>query len=104
MVCNMAPLFEHDNTAFKYGGYGFWSNRDFFTYYDKKQDEWEVYHPDTIKIDPSRQLIPILSKTADDFHVFGGSTVNPNNRREQLKIMKSGPLILENYMAFSGKT
>ena len=28
-----ACWFEHNNTAFSYGGYGFWSNRDFFTYY-----------------------------------------------------------------------
>ena len=80
-----ANLFEHDNTAFKYGGYGFWSNRDFFTYYDKKQDEWEVYHPIQSEIVPSGRAYSYFIKYRDHFHVFGGSTVNPNNRREQFK-------------------
>ena len=26
-----SPVFEHEGTIFKYGGYGFWSMRDFFT-------------------------------------------------------------------------
>lgn len=78
-----ANVFEHDNTAFKYGGYGFWSDRDFFTYYDKKQDEWEVYHPITSEIIPEGRSYAYYIKYKNLFHVFGGATTNPNNRREK---------------------
>ena len=79
-----AQVFEHDDTAFKYGGYGFWSNRDFFTYYDEKQDEWEVYHPINSDITPVGSAFYYSIKNKNLFHVFGGKTVNPNNRRQQL--------------------
>ncbi len=79
-----APIFEHEGTLFKYGGYGFWSNRDFFTYFDMNQNEWEVYHPIESKVVPQGIGYPYVIKDKNLFHVFGGSTVNPNNRREQL--------------------
>ena len=80
-----AQVFEHDDTAFKYGGYGFWSNRDFFTYYDKKQDEWEVYDPINSDITPKGSAFYLSIKNENLFHVFGGSSVNPHNRRQQFK-------------------
>lgn len=79
-----AQVFEHDDTAFKYGGYGFWSNRDFFTYYDKKQDEWEVYHPIHSEITPTGRAFYFSIKNKNLFHIFGGRIVNPDNRRQQL--------------------
>ena len=78
-------VFEHDHTAFKYGGYGFWSNRDFFTYYDKKQDEWEVYDPINLDIAPTGRAFYFSVKTKNRYHVFGGRSVNPYNHRQQLK-------------------
>lgn len=78
-------IFKHDDTAFKYGGYGYWSNRDFFTYYDKKQDEWEVYSPIKSKVIPEGKAFYFSVKYNDRFHIFGGTTVNRHNRRQQLK-------------------
>ena len=79
-----ACWFEHNNTAFTYGGYGFWSNRDFFTYYDPKQDEWEVYHPINSKKIPRGTSSSQFIKEADEFHFFGGNFIDPHNRRERI--------------------
>ncbi|USQ03550.1 hypothetical protein [Aquirufa antheringensis] len=37
--------FTFDNRIFKFGGYGFWSARNFFTYFDLNSKEWEAYSP-----------------------------------------------------------
>ena len=79
-----ACVFEHNNTAFKYGGYGFWSDRDFFTYYDIKQDEWEIYHPIASDVIPEGSHGALYIKEPYYIHIFGGETVNPKNRREKL--------------------
>ena len=80
-----ASTIQHDGTIFKYGGYGFWSARDFFTYYDKNQNEWEVYHPIASEIIPQGRAYNYFIKYKNRFHIFGGTFVNPNNRREQPK-------------------
>jgi len=77
-------FFEHDHTIFKYGGYGFWSDRDFFTYYDKQRGEWEVYHPLKSDAIPEGRSFLEFIKNKNLFHIFGGKRVNPENRREQL--------------------
>ena len=38
-----ANVFVHNDTLLKYGGYGYWSQRNFIIYYDSKSTEWEVY-------------------------------------------------------------
>lgn len=78
-----ACWFEHNNTAYAYGGYGFWSNRDFFTYYDPKQDEWEVYHPINSKKIPRGTSNSQFIKQANEFHFFGGDFIDPHNRRKR---------------------
>src|SRR5215831_3150034 len=35
-------FFSYNNTLYQYGGYGFWSNRDFLTYYVAKTRDWEL--------------------------------------------------------------
>ena len=79
-----APVFEHNGTIFKYGGYGFWSVRDFFTYYDELQNEWEVFSPIKSKTIPQGIGFPYFLKNQEEIYIFGGTTVNPYNRREQL--------------------
>lgn len=80
-----APVFEHNGTIFKYGGYGFWSVRDFFTYYDRLQNEWEVFSPIKSKTIPQGIAFSYFIKNQEAFYIFGGTTVNPDNRREQFK-------------------
>ncbi len=77
-------VFEHEGTIFKYGGYGFWSDRDFFTYYDKTSMEWEVYHPIRSEIIPKGRYGHYYIKDHDKFHVFGGTRTDPDNRRKKI--------------------
>ena len=37
--------FVYDNRIIRFGGYGFWSARNFFTYFDLNSKEWESYSP-----------------------------------------------------------
>ena len=79
-----AVVFAHDNRIFKYGGYGFWSVRDFFTYFDFKRREWDVYHPENSKKIPDGINGAHHVKHGQEVTVFGGHTINPFNRRERL--------------------
>lgn len=80
-------LFDRNDTLFKYGGYGFFSDRNFFTYYDKKIDEWE-----TLRL--NGDVVPVgvydaayfLNK--DFFIFFGGSSVDPLDRSRNLSNRK----------------
>ena len=36
-------VFVHKDTIFKFGGYGYWSNRNFITYFSDTTKEWEFY-------------------------------------------------------------
>jgi hypothetical protein len=36
-------VFKKNDTIFKFGGYGFWSTRNFFNYFNEITKEWEFY-------------------------------------------------------------
>ena len=36
-------IFKTNDTVIKYGGYGFWSQRNFMYYFDTTSFEWEIY-------------------------------------------------------------
>lgn len=40
-----STVFVDNDTIFRYGGYGFWSLRNFFTYFSHDSHEWEVVAP-----------------------------------------------------------
>jgi hypothetical protein len=77
-----SSIFVHADTIFRYGGYGFFSSRDFFTYFNLETKEWEVYSP------VNSDQIPI--GTSDNFFIYAHNTIylfcgkynNPKNRRE----------------------
>ena len=80
-------VFKKNDTLYKYGGYGFFSDRNFFTYYDKKISEWETFRL-------NGDVIPVgvygsshfVNK--DFFLFFGGSTVDPLDRSRFLSNRK----------------
>ena len=37
---NKSILFQHKDTLYRYGGYGFWSERDHLSYYDRNEKKW----------------------------------------------------------------
>lgn len=77
-------IFFHNDTIFRFGGYGFFDNRSFLTFYDERINEWESYnysgdiHPKGTHGSESIQL-------KDRLIVFGGHFVDPNNRSKSIK-------------------
>jgi hypothetical protein len=70
-----AALFLHENKIFMYGGYGFWTYKDYLTYFDFSSNQWERH-----KFDPKNNFIPegrwkpIFHKTKDTLYVIGGKS------------------------------
>lgn len=42
-MTNQSNVFVRNDTIMKFGGYGYWSSRNFFTYYSDTTNEWEYY-------------------------------------------------------------
>ena len=51
-MTHQSAVFIQNDTIFKFGGYGYWSNRNFMTFYDNKTKEWEYYNTNTILTPP----------------------------------------------------
>ena len=77
-------LFAHESSIYKYGGYGFWSNRNFFTYFDNNTKEWEVVDPINSESIPDGTYGGYHIKFADDIYIFNGFKINPYRRKERI--------------------
>jgi len=67
--------FEHNDTIFKLGGYGFWTKFKGITYYDKNQKTWESHQLSMIDEKYKGILSPRISKIDDNrYMIFGGKT------------------------------
>lgn len=70
--------FIRNDTIFRYGGYGFFENRNFFTYYNREINGWEFFN---IK----GELIPeelsdfIYYITKDNIYILGGKIIDKFN-------------------------
>jgi hypothetical protein len=75
-------IFQYNNKIYRYGGYGFWSERNFFTCFNPKNLEWEIIPP------TGSQNLPVGSHNSkiivqeNDFYVYGGETIKDNNPLE----------------------
>jgi hypothetical protein len=45
-------VFVKNDTIYKFGGYGFWSSRNFFTYFDNSSKEWEFHASNSMLLPP----------------------------------------------------
>ena len=77
-------VFAYKSKIYKYGGYGFWSNRNFFTYFDDKTKEWEVVDPINSKSIPKGSYGGMYILDGDDFYIFNGKNINPFRRKERI--------------------
>ncbi|NVJ89430.1 MAG: hypothetical protein HWD82_08320 [Flavobacteriaceae bacterium] len=70
--------FIRNDTIFRYGGYGFFENRNFFTYYNRKINSWEFLN---IKGDiiPEELSNFLYYKTKDNIYILGGFTIDKFN-------------------------
>jgi len=77
--------FIYKENIYKYGGYGFWSNRNFITRFDIKTNEWELVPFSNSKVVPKGRHHSITKVIGDDLYVIGGISLNEFN-----------PLVFEN--------
>lgn len=76
-------IFDHNDTIIKYGGYGFWSQRNFLYYFDFSSLEWEYYFSYGQK-NIEGSFYGFQNKNDNRIVFYGGKTVNPKNRLEQI--------------------
>jgi len=98
-------LFAYESRIYKYGGYGFWSDRNFFTYFDDKTKEWEVVDPINSKSIPDGTHSGYHIKSDDDIYFFNGFKINPYRRKERIinnEVWKFN--LKDNRWKFLGKT
>ena len=71
-----AQHFVYDNRIFRFGGYGFWSARNFFTYFDINSKEWESYSPVQGEKVPPGMFDVNQFRNEDDITYFNGMVIN----------------------------
>jgi len=76
-------IFELNDTVIKYGGYGYWSQRNFMYYFDTTSLEWELYRINYDYI-PEGSYSGFQNSTDDLIIFYGGSRVDPKKRIESL--------------------
>ena len=70
-MTHSSAVFSHNDTIFKFGGYGYWNSRNFITYFDKKTKEWEYFNTKTILTPPGVSQIN-YSLIGNDFYFSQG--------------------------------
>jgi hypothetical protein len=78
-------LFSYDSKIYRYGGYGFWSVRNFFIYYDHKTHEWEVNDRVNSEEIPDGTYSSNFILDHDEIYLFGGLKINPYKQLERIK-------------------
>ena len=72
-----STIFTRNDTIMRYGGYGFWSHRNFFTYFSRTSDEWEVISPIGSKEVPvGAQNTQVVQKDGAIF-IYSGTSLDP---------------------------
>jgi len=74
-----SKVFVHNDTIFKYGGYGYWSARNFFTYFSESTKEWEFYSINPASILPPGIHNPNTAFSNGKLYVTGGAAVDSHN-------------------------
>jgi hypothetical protein len=75
-----AAVFEHNNQLHMNSGYGFWTFKEYTTYFDTATNQWEL-----CVFDPAPNLKPrwksIFHKTKNNLYVLGGRASLDDNQR-----------------------
>jgi hypothetical protein len=78
-------IFVNNDTIFKYGGYGYWSQRNFNIYFDFQSKEWQVYKTSKESYNPMGSFYGLYLKSKEGIYFFGGKMVDETNRINQIK-------------------
>ena len=74
-----SEIFVRNDTILKFGGYGYWSARNFFTYFSESTKEWEFYPINSKSYLPPGFHNPNTSVIGDELYLTGGAVINPHN-------------------------
>ena len=77
-------IFQHNDTIYRYGGYGFWSQRDFIIYFDESIREWEIYNTNNNSYSPAGSYKGVYFKNKNDVYFIGGQKVDEKNKLESI--------------------
>jgi len=79
-MTNYSHVFKKNDTIFKFGGYGYWSNRNFFTYFSDQSHQWEFYQINSKSKTPPglSRFISLMSKS-NEYYVLQGGEIDNNN-------------------------
>ncbi|MDP2069131.1 MAG: hypothetical protein Q8K04_09205 [Lutibacter sp.] len=75
-------IFVYDDKIVRYGGYGFWSARNFFTYFDTDLLEWETISPVNSKEVPKGTFDGLFLLDKDDAYIFNGKSIDDFNKTD----------------------
>ena len=78
-----SSLFTFDNTIYRFGGYGFFDSRNFFTFFSNETNEWEVLETNSKVFQPGLFDNKFFIND-NDFYVFGGYSVDQNDRGKKI--------------------
>ena len=78
-------IFVNNDTIFKYGGYGYWSQRNFNIYFDFQSKEWQVYKTSKESYNTMGSFYGLYLKSKEGIYFFGGKMVDETNRINQIK-------------------
>ena len=108
--------FIFNNKIHIYGGYGFWSFKNFISFFDENIKQWDLVYNDSKFIPPGRWK-PIYNLINDKLFVLGGRTGSPGSQgqdepfsdifyfdfssKEFFNIGKLNPILKPNYSLFS---
>jgi hypothetical protein len=78
-----SSIFAYNSTIHRFGGYGFWSARNFITYFDTKNTrEWDIINPENSEEFPEESWRGLHFLINDELYVFNSSLIPQNNRYE----------------------
>ena len=74
-----AAIFIYDKNIYMYGGYGFWSFKEYLTVFDKSTGQWEIMYLNSDHI-PKGRWKPIHQVVNDRLYILGGRN-NPEKSK-----------------------
>ncbi|TLP73250.1 hypothetical protein [Maribacter sp. ACAM166] len=86
-----STIFPYNDTIYRYGGYGFWSHRNFFTYFNKTTKDWRIIPPKGSDVLPKGSHSSIITVDKNTIYVYGGISTdefNPLNFIENKEVWK----------------
>ena len=69
-------FFVYNDKIHIYGGYGFWSFKDYITFYDPNIKQWDIVYNNSAYIPKGRGKSISLVSPDDKLYVLGGSTIS----------------------------